>query len=111
MTNVLLQIQNITKTYKVTNKTINALKGVSLDIYNGEVLGLLGVNGAGLILDYILTVAVSVASGSTVIAKVPASTPCGSVETTMLARPLLSGRKVPAGIGTAPAPGGISHSS
>ncbi len=47
MTNVLLQIQNITKTYKVTNKTINALKGVSLDIYNGEVLGLLGVNGAG----------------------------------------------------------------
>jgi ABC-2 type transport system ATP-binding protein len=47
MADVLLSIQNITKTYTVTNKTIDALKGVSLDIYKGEVLGLLGVNGAG----------------------------------------------------------------
>ncbi len=47
MTNVLLQIQNITKTYSADGKAIQALKGVSLDIYKGEVLGLLGVNGAG----------------------------------------------------------------
>jgi ABC-2 type transport system ATP-binding protein len=47
MNNVLLRIQNITKIYQATNKTINALKGVSLDIYKGEIIGLLGVNGAG----------------------------------------------------------------
>lgn len=48
MDNVLLRIQNITKSYTTHNKSvIQALKGVSLDIYKGEVLGLLGVNGAG----------------------------------------------------------------
>lgn len=48
MTNVLLRIQNITKSYDTPNRSmIQALKGVSLDIYKGEVLGLLGVNGAG----------------------------------------------------------------
>jgi ABC-type multidrug transport system ATPase subunit len=47
MADVLLQIQNITKTYKTSNKTIQALKGVSFDIYQGEVLSLFGVNGAG----------------------------------------------------------------
>jgi ABC-2 type transport system ATP-binding protein len=43
MNNVLLKIKNIKKRYG--NK--EALKGVSLDIYKGEILGLLGVNGAG----------------------------------------------------------------
>lgn len=47
MANLLLKIQDIKKVYKTNDKTIEALKGVSLDIYEGEVLGLLGVNGAG----------------------------------------------------------------
>ena len=43
MNNVLLKINNIKKRYGNNE----ALKGVSLDIYKGEILGLLGVNGAG----------------------------------------------------------------
>ncbi|MBP9764877.1 ABC transporter ATP-binding protein [Candidatus Babeliales bacterium] len=45
-TKALLRINNVKKTY-FGNPTIEALKGVSLDIMQGEVLSLLGVNGAG----------------------------------------------------------------
>lgn len=44
---LLLQIKNIIKTYKTGTQEIQALKGVNLDIYQGEILSLLGVNGAG----------------------------------------------------------------
>lgn len=44
--NILLKIKDITKTYN-SLPPIHALKGVTLDIYEGEVLSLLGVNGAG----------------------------------------------------------------
>lgn len=48
MSNILLQIKNIKKIYKQKGqRPINALKGISLDIYNNEVITLLGVNGAG----------------------------------------------------------------
>lgn len=47
MNRIFLRIENITKTYNDGVIEINALKGVNLDIYQGEVLGLLGVNGAG----------------------------------------------------------------
>ncbi len=43
MSQVLLKINNVKKKYG----SKEALKGVSLDIYKGEIFGLLGVNGAG----------------------------------------------------------------
>ncbi len=43
----LLSIQNLYKTYKDSNRTVNALDDVSLTIQAGEIFGLLGVNGAG----------------------------------------------------------------
>ncbi len=43
MNKILLSIKNIKKTYGQKE----ALKGISLDVYKGEILGLLGVNGAG----------------------------------------------------------------
>lgn len=47
MSNVLLRINNLKKVYHTAHGTFEALKGVSLDIYEGEVISLLGVNGAG----------------------------------------------------------------
>lgn len=43
----LIQIQDIVKTYRDGTKTVNALKGVSMNIKAGTIFGLLGVNGAG----------------------------------------------------------------
>lgn len=44
---ILLKILNLKKYYFDKKQTIKALDDVTLDIYEGEVLGLLGVNGAG----------------------------------------------------------------
>ncbi|MBM3894578.1 ABC transporter ATP-binding protein [Candidatus Dependentiae bacterium] len=44
---VLLSIQNLVKEYSVAAGRKRALDGVSLDIYQGEIFGLLGANGAG----------------------------------------------------------------
>jgi len=48
MTELFLQIQRVSKAYYDKKRLVKeALKKVSLDLYQGEVLGLLGVNGAG----------------------------------------------------------------
>ncbi len=47
MLKTLIEIEDLKKVYKSSKQVINALDGVSLHIYEGEILGLLGVNGAG----------------------------------------------------------------
>jgi len=43
----LIRIKNLRKEFRTKKETTVALKNISLDIYEGEILGLLGVNGAG----------------------------------------------------------------
>ena len=45
--NVVLQVKNISKIYSNSTKLAKAVDDVSLDIFQGETLALLGVNGAG----------------------------------------------------------------
>jgi ABC-2 type transport system ATP-binding protein len=47
MSDILLKIDNIKKIYTFGKEKVEALKGISLDIYKKEILSLLGVNGAG----------------------------------------------------------------
>jgi ABC-2 type transport system ATP-binding protein len=43
----LLRIKDLYKIYKTDRGVIEALRGINLDIFKGEIFGLLGVNGAG----------------------------------------------------------------
>ncbi|NGX31705.1 MAG: Doxorubicin resistance ATP-binding protein DrrA [Chlamydiae bacterium] len=47
MSQYLLEVKDVTKVYGKKKHARKALDHVSLDIYEGEILGLLGVNGAG----------------------------------------------------------------
>ena len=44
---ILIHIRDVTKTYKGASGPIEALKGVSLDIEEGTVFGIIGLSGAG----------------------------------------------------------------
>lgn len=41
------EIKNVSKIFENDGKTFNALKGVNLDIYEGEIFGIIGMSGAG----------------------------------------------------------------
>ncbi|MFZ5954671.1 MAG: ABC transporter ATP-binding protein [Candidatus Dependentiae bacterium] len=47
MAQPILEIKNVSKTYKDQQRTVHALKDISFAINKGEIFGLLGVNGAG----------------------------------------------------------------
>lgn len=46
-TETIIQIQNVTKTFAGRDQTVEALKGISLDIHKGDIYGIIGMSGAG----------------------------------------------------------------
>jgi teichoic acid transport system ATP-binding protein len=44
---VVIEAHNMTVTYKYNGKRFNALNGISFQVYEGEVVGIIGHNGAG----------------------------------------------------------------
>lgn len=44
---VIVEVRELKRTYKVKKNNIDALRGISFEIYEGEIFGLLGPNGAG----------------------------------------------------------------
>lgn len=43
----ILRIKNLTKSYKISNGEVEAVKGVNFSVDRGEIVGILGPNGAG----------------------------------------------------------------
>lgn len=43
----MIQIQNVVKTFVGKDNTVEALKGISLDIQKGDIYGIIGMSGAG----------------------------------------------------------------
>lgn len=43
----IIQIQHLYKSYQQKGKTVDALKDINLDIYSGEIFGIIGLSGAG----------------------------------------------------------------
>lgn len=43
----MIQIKNVTKTFTGKDNTVEALKGINLEIHQGEIYGIIGMSGAG----------------------------------------------------------------
>ena len=43
----MIQIKDVTKTFVGKDNTVEALKGINLDIHKGEIYGIIGMSGAG----------------------------------------------------------------
>ena len=47
MKKILVEVQNLSKEFKIGNKSFNAIQGLNLQIFSGETLGLVGESGCG----------------------------------------------------------------
>jgi D-methionine transport system ATP-binding protein len=47
MSQPLIQVVNVSKTFKTKDNTVEALKDISLDIEKGDIFGIIGMSGAG----------------------------------------------------------------
>ena len=47
MPNILLKAQNITKSFQEADSQITILNGVNVEVYQGEMLAILGASGSG----------------------------------------------------------------
>ena len=43
----MIQVQNVRKTFTTKDNTVEALKGINLEIHKGEIYGIIGMSGAG----------------------------------------------------------------